>query len=146
MNDWRKVFAQIPTEKLLPPKHFTTFLIHTVPHERINLTLASLALHNKPDAPGGALRRMRDTGWQTEGVAGPERDVVEGAAIDDAQCHLALQLVEPLLTSLNMVIHARVRPCDKHDLELARVEQVVAHGRLEKMPVLREPLGNIEGG
>ena len=57
----------------------------------------------------------------------------------DAQDHLALELVEPLRTVLEVVIGARVRAADDHHDVVVVDDALVADRRLQQVPVLVDP-------
>lgn len=103
----------------------------------------------------------RPTGQQ-EHLALLDPDVSELAVIDHAQEHPALVLVEPLLQArrqargkggkgaahlglVDMVVVAFVRPTDDHDhVVRARVQAEVVDRGLEQVPVLLQPLWEVD--
>lgn len=102
-------------------------------------------LDHDPDGILKPARIMRRVLGQQEHLAFPYGDIPLLAVIDHLEQHGALVLVKPLLGLVDVVVAARVGSTDDHDGERrARVDAMVADGRLEEVRVGGEPLGEID--
>ena len=102
---------------------------------------------DEADRVGFALWRMRHFGRQKEDFASADRHVYGLVFVDDAQDHIAFQLVEKFFRFIVMEICPLVRTADHHDNEVARIDPYgfVADWRLEQMTVFVDPLLKIDG-
>src|SRR5690606_23919186 len=83
--------------------------------------------------------------------AGADADLAQRAgpafgALLHAQDHLALQLVEPFRSVLDVEVGARVRAADGHDDEVAVVDALVPDRRAQQVAVFLDPGLQIERG
>src|SRR5690348_2051591 len=83
--------------------------------------------------------------WQVENLAGADRQVAALAVVLNAQHHFTLELIKELWTFVPVVIGARVGATDDHDDEIAIDDALVAHRRLQQMPVFVDPALQVEG-
>ena len=77
-----------------------------VPEEAVLFAGAALALHDKSDRVGEALRRMRHVRWQQQDVAFADCDVDRLPVLHGLQHHVAFELVEELLARIVVKILA----------------------------------------
>ena len=101
-------------------------------------------------AVGAGLRplgRVAGVGRQQQDIALADRHVLHAPVLDDAQGHVALELVEEFLQRVVVEIRALVRPGDDGDDEVRILPDLgVADRRLENVLMLGDPLHEVEGG
>lgn len=119
-----------------------------IPFEGVEMALRPLGLDHQ--AVGARLRplgRMAGVGRQQQHVALADRHVPDPAVLDDAQGHVALDLVEELLQRVVVEVRALVRPGDDGDDEVGVLPDLgVADRRPEHLVMVGDPLHEIEGG
>src|SRR5581483_4539426 len=74
-----------------------------------------------------------------------DRYLHPAAVLHGAEHDVALELIEEFLPGIDVVVLSRVGSADHHDDEVAVLEHsLVAHGRLEHLPVLIDPAVQVE--
>lgn len=118
-----------------------------VPAQTIQAALGPHALHDEAGGVLEAARVMRRVGREQEHFAFLDVDVLEELVavrvlLDHLEAHGALELVEPLLGLVDVVVVACVGPAHHHEHKVGPAQEaVVVHGRLEERFILREPGG-----
>ena len=104
-----------------------------IPFEAVDEPFGPLALDHQADAARDRpLRRMADMRRQQEDIAGMDRQIARLAVIEDAQRHVARDLIEKFLERVVVIIGARVRPADDGDDEIRILPDLrVADRRLQ---------------
>src|SRR3989442_1997389 len=106
------------------------------------LCLGELALDLDDETPGvgRAVRRVRRQGGHQEHAALADDLRLTLAALHVFEDHVALEHVKDLVGGVDVEVAARVRPADDHGRELRILpDDLVAHGRLERVAVLLDP-------
>ncbi|KAL2287188.1 hypothetical protein FJTKL_06178 [Diaporthe vaccinii] len=116
-----------------------------VPPQPVQAPLGPHPLHDEADGVGEPHRVVRGVARQQEHLALLDLDVLEelpalGVLLHHLEAHGALELVEPLLRLVDVVVVARVGPADDHeDHVLAAEEAVVVDWGLQEVLVLAQP-------
>src|SRR4029450_5662928 len=83
---------------------------------------------------------------QQENLSLANGNVVKIPVVDNLEQHVAFKLIEEFLPRIVMIVGALVRPADDLNGHLAVLEHLfVADRRLEQMPVLVDPVLEVEG-
>ena len=116
-----------------------------IPLEAVELPGAARALDHQSHGVGGALRRVRQLRRDEQHLARADRHLHGTTFLHGPEHHVALELVEELLTRVDVVVLAGIRPAHDHDDEIAVAEHaLVADGRLQLRAVRIDPLPQVE--
>src|SRR6202171_1936303 len=116
------------------------------PEEGIALVGQPAPLDHQPHRVRPALRRVRRVGRKQEYFALLDGDLYRLSLLQHAQDDVPFDLIEEFLAFIDVIIGARVGPTHHHHDEIAvpLPDLRVAHGRLQEMAVLVDPLVEIE--
>ena len=104
-----------------------------VPLQPVELTVPPPPLDHEANGIGESLRRVRYARRQQQDFARANRQVRDFPVLHHAQHHLALYLLKEFFGRIDVKILAAVRASDRHDDELAVLEDdFVAHGGRSK--------------
>ena len=102
-------------------------------------------LNNEAHGIGTANRIMRHTRRQQKHLALADRHVDRLAVLLYLYNNVAFKLVEKLAPNVPVIILSRIRPADDHnDKFISVINALIPNRRLEQMPVLVDPLFEIE--
>ena len=120
-----------------------------IPAEAVEGPLGALLLDHEADGSRGALGRVGDALGQEVDLAFADHEVLglAGGRVDDPENDVSLDLIEELFGLLDVVIVTGVGAADDHHDRLALVDPhgLVADGGLEQVPVIGDPLLEVEG-
>src|SRR5262249_46940276 len=121
--------------------------LQAVPLEAVLHALGTRALDDEAQAPRlGALRRVAHVRWHEEDRAFLQIDLARLAVLHDVEKSVSLHLVEELLVRIVVEVGAVVRAADHGDDEIGVLPDLrITDRRLEQVPVLFDPLREIEG-
>src|SRR6185312_14954530 len=99
-----------------------------VPLEAVALAGPTPPLDDEADRVGGPPRGMRHVRGQQQDLTLADWQIHRAAVLHGLQHDVALELIEELLSRIDVVILTRVRTADHHDDEIAVLEYpLVAH-------------------
>jgi hypothetical protein len=103
------------------------------------------ALDHYAQRVGWSHGRMDHIRWNEKGLSLPHQVIDDAIAFADAHLDVALELVKIFFRIDLVKIVPRIGAGDHHDEEIAPIVEIaVAHRRLEEMPVLFDPIVQID--
>ena len=88
---------------------------------------------------------MRNSRWKQEHLAFADRNFDGAAVFLNLHFYVAFELIEKFFALVPVIVLSRIRPADDHHDKIVVIENtLVSHRRLEQMPVLVDPLFEIE--
>src|SRR5438067_1960471 len=116
------------------------------PEESVELVGEPAPFQNQTDRVGRALWRVRHARREEEDLAFADGNVARLSVLQDAQHDVAFDLVEELLSLVDVIVAARVRPAHDrhHEIAVAFPDLRVSHRRLEQVAVLVDPAFEVE--
>lgn len=143
LDDRCQLSSQINAmERLLPHNLLALF---AVPTKTVNGFSGSVTLNHNAHRVGESNWVVRRIGWQEEHLSFLDGEILELAVIHDLEEHVALVLIEPFLSLVDVVVCPGVGSSDSHDDKVAALDKVVVDGRLQLVSVFLDPFAKVDG-
>src|SRR5579864_2855019 len=119
----------------------------TIPFEAVDHPRRTLPLDHEPDCPHRSLRRMAQMRRQQEDRSLANRQIMRLTVFENAEHHVALELIEEFLERIVMIVGAAVGTAHHRDDEVALLPDLrIADRRPQQCPMRLDPLRDVERG